>query len=82
MDIESLEFFDFYGGPAKLTVQEYLAAQAGDNTDDDDNDEDENAKIVLAWCFRQFSETTIDLFESQSFWLSFDKVALTVLLLN
>merc|ERR1719171_2797362 len=35
MDIESLVFLDFYGGPAKLTVEEYLAAlpQRGEGTD-------------------------------------------------
>jgi hypothetical protein len=59
MDIESLVFLDFYGGPAKLTVEEYLVAlpQRGEGTDtvcgtshmssfskDDDGDDSDDAE--------------------------------------
>jgi hypothetical protein len=64
MDIESLVFLDFYGGPAKLTVQDYLSAPPAQNSDtvgatsqrrscsneddDDDHGDDEKPETILA----------------------------------
>jgi hypothetical protein len=54
LDLDSLVFLDFYGGPAKLTVKEYLSAEALENTDtgsatdNNDDDDDEQIKTVLA----------------------------------